>query len=177
MNPKVSQNLLDYCCIMLYDHASFNPHPTDNDSLVELFIRNSLKVKSTKQVRMYFENHLVGKSAIYNFPTKNVRKCVSIYNKLKKENIAYNGLIPISKVEASDIKDMRYLQYKILAFEVENNINGIKSFDDFLLRGLVFQSPAQPDHICHARIRTSKPKAIRTPITKIRTNLPKVQSS
>lgn len=61
MNRKGSQKLLEYCCIMLYDHASFNPHPTDNDSLVELFIRNSLKVKSTKQVRMYFENHLVGK--------------------------------------------------------------------------------------------------------------------
>ena len=117
------------------------------------------------------------KSAFYNFSTKNVRKCVYIYNKLKKENIAYNGLIPISKVEASDIKDMRYLQYKILAFEVENNINGIKSLDDFLHRGLVFQSFAHPDHICHTSSRNSIPKATQTPITKIRTNLPKVLSS
>ena len=98
------------------------------------------------------------KSAIYNFQTKNVRKCVYIYNKLKKENIAYNVLIPISKVEASDIKDMRYLQYKILAFEVENNINGIKSFDDFLHRGLIFKSPAHPDHIRHTSSRNSIPK-------------------
>ena len=125
MSFGTTQNLLDYCCIMLYDQTSFKPHPTDNHSLIELFIRNSLNVKSTKQVRVYFESHLTGKSQIFNFPSKQLRACIRFYNKLKKQNIAYNDMVLISRQEENDIQDVRFLQYKVLAFEVENHINGI----------------------------------------------------
>ena len=68
-----TQELLDYCCVMLYDYDNFDLDSINNSSLVEIFIRNSLKVKSTKQVRAYFEKHLADKSAIFGNTGKNVR--------------------------------------------------------------------------------------------------------
>ena len=172
MNLGATQKLLDYCCIMLYDQASFKPHPTDNDSLVELFIRNSLKVKSTKQVKVYFENHLAGKSEIFNFPSKQLRACIRFYNKLKKQNNAYSRMILISRPEENYIQDVRFLQYKVLAFEVENHINGIQSFDNFLSRSLVFQSPVSHSNLTDESSRDIKLNGTQTPTSKIRTNLP-----
>ena len=58
-------DLLAYCGILLHDRISIDPSEARDDSYIcELFVRNSLKVPSTSRVRQYFEEEIVGKSAI-----------------------------------------------------------------------------------------------------------------
>ena len=39
------------------------------------------------------------------------------------------------------MKDIRHIKYRILAYEVANNINGIQPFNSFFKQRLIFQTP------------------------------------
>ena len=49
MLQKRTQEKLDNCLVLLYDHAALPVDKIEYDTLVELFIRNSLKVPSTSK--------------------------------------------------------------------------------------------------------------------------------
>ena len=59
------QKILDYSLILLFDHSFLPLYAIQNRQLVEIFIRNSLKVPSISRVVEYFDNHILGKSAIF----------------------------------------------------------------------------------------------------------------
>ena len=92
---------------------------------MELFIRNSLQIPSTTRVKQYFQEHIKGKSAICEFGGSTPRQWCKFNNKPKKERIGYMHLIPFTRLEQSNIKDIRYVKCKILAYEVEHKINGL----------------------------------------------------
>ena len=83
-------------------------------------------------------------------------------------------MLEIANSERKQIKDYRLIQYKILAFEVDNRINGIKPFEKFLSQKLIIHSPAFPVGIHEPSNRSAQFTLIRTPKAKIRTNLPEV---
>ena len=122
MVSERSLEILDYCCILLHDRIQIEKKNLENDYLVELFIRNSLQIPSTTRVKQYFQEHINGKSAICEFDGSTPRQWCRFHNKLKKERNGYMHLIPFTKQEQSDIKDIRYVKYRILAYEVEHKI-------------------------------------------------------
>ena len=171
-----TQKLLNYCCIMLHDRAKFGYIEIPNDKLIELFIRNSLQVRSTSRVKEYFESHIAGRSVIYELTTRKVRKWARFHNSLRKRS-GYEFLVPLTPAEQSAIKDIRFVQYKILAYEVEHCINGIKSFDCFFQRRLTFTTPntygqrGEEENLRAEFIVTGSPDP------KIRSNLPQIKVS
>ena len=135
------RRLLDYCCILLHDHMTFTLGRVSNSFLIELFIRNSLKVSSTSQVIEYFENHVAQRSVIKKVGSSKLKDQIYFHNKLSKTNRLYYNLIPLTTVERGDMKDIRHIKYRILAYEVANNINGIQPFNSFFKQRLIFQTP------------------------------------
>ena len=170
-----NQKMLDYCCIMLHDRAELGCGAISNNLLVELFIRNSLQVLSTTRVVHYFENHIVGKSAICEFESPVARKWARFHNSLKKRP-GYELLHPFTKLEQSDIKDIRYVKYKILAYEIEHQINSIQTFDSFLKKKFIFNSPNLQEGQMNQPPQSRKFLAKRSPVPKIRDNLPQIKS-
>ena len=83
-------------------------------------------------------------------------------------------LIPFTQLEQSDIKDIRYVKYKILAYEVEHKINGLETFDKFLKKQIVFDSPNYLQHKGRQRKLNTKINETVIPNPKIRDNLPKI---
>ena len=141
MEEPPTQKLIDYCCIMLHDRVHLGYMRVSNDELVRIFIRNSLQVPSLTRITDYFEYHIAGKSAISTFGGGNyVRDWCRHYKRLIKQP-EYSNMIPLTKLEQSEIKDIRFIQYRILAYEVENNINGIENFDRFFQRNLKWKTP------------------------------------
>ena len=139
-----SQKLLDYCCILLHDHMKFDMGRVSNTVLIEFFIRNSLKVASTSKVKEYFENHVVHKSAIGEIKSNTIRDWIDFHNRLCKTRVGYNNLIPMSTKERRNIKDIRHIKYRILAYEVSNNVNGVQPFNIFFKKRLVTHTPNHP---------------------------------
>ena len=113
-----TQQLLDYCCILLHDRMTFTLDKVTNSFLIELFIRNSLKVESTSQVREYFENHVAHKSVLNKVGSNKLKVWKRFYNKLSKTNPLYANLVPLSTLERGNMKDIRHIKYSILAYEV-----------------------------------------------------------
>ena len=132
---------LDYCCIMLYDRVDLGYMEISYEKLVELFIRNSLQIPSTSRVKQYFEEHIRGKSAINEIQSNRVREWCRFHNMLKRQRTLYKLLIPLTKIEQQDIKDYRYVVFRILAYEIEHQINGIKNFDAFFREQIVVNTP------------------------------------
>ena len=132
MVSERTKEILDYCCILLHDRIQIEKKNLENDYLVELFIRNSLQIPSTTRVKQYFQENFNGKSAICEFDGSTPRQWCRFHNKLKKERNGCMHLIPFTKQEQSDIKDIRYVKYRILAYEVEHKINDLDTFDMFL---------------------------------------------
>ena len=146
----------------------------DNDTLVQLFIRISLKVPSLARVKQYFQEHLAYKSAIYEFHGGRVRDWARFQNKLKKQP-GYKKLVPFTRLEQNTIRDIRFVKYRILSYEVENNINGIQTFDFFIKKKFVAMSHANQDELkMHNLIRNSEFNANTPPRLALRDILPTV---
>ena len=172
-----TQSILDYCLVLLYDYAILPMACIDNDTLVQLFIRNSLKVPSLTRVRQYFQEHLACKSAIYEFHGGRVRDWARFHNRLKKRP-GYKKLIPFTRLEQDDIRDIRYVKYRILSYEVENNINGIQTFDFFINKKFIAMSPAIQDELKMDNLeRNSEFNANTPPRLALRDILPSVSKT
>ena len=72
MKAEYLQKILDYSLILLYDCSSLSKDAITNDMLIEIFIRNSLKVASIRRLVQYFEEHPCRKAAINEGPGRRV---------------------------------------------------------------------------------------------------------
>ena len=172
-----TQSILDYSLVLLYDYAILPMTCIDNDTLIQLFIRNSLKVPSLTRVRQYFQEHLAFKSAIYEFQGGRVRDWARFHNRLKTRP-GYKKLVPFTRLEQDDIRDIRYVKYRILSYEVENNINGIQTFDFFIKKKFIAMSPAIQDELKMDNLeRNSEFNANTPPRLALRDILPSVSKT
>ena len=56
---------------------------------------------------------------------------VRFHNNLKKRS-GHELMVPFTKHEQFDIKDIRFVEHRILAYEIVHEINDIQTFDSFL---------------------------------------------
>ena len=126
MISKSVRELLDNCLILLHDHATLPVTRIDDEALIKLFIRNALKIPSTKRLQEYFDKHVYMKSAIRENKGKRVRDWTKFHNGLKVRK-GYENIVPLTLKEQKSIKDARYIKYRILSYEVHHKINGLKS--------------------------------------------------
>ena len=129
---------------------------------------------STTRVVHYFEKHIVGKSAICEFESPVVRKWVRFHNSLKKRS-GYELLVPFTKLEQFDIKDIRFVKYRILAYEIEHKINDIQTFDTFLKKKIIFESPNLLERQRNNSRQNTNFNSTRSRFPKIRGNLPEIK--
>ena len=95
MKAEYLQKILDYSLILLYDCSSLSKDAITNDMLIEIFIRNSLKVASIRRLVQYFEEHLGRKSAINEGPGRRVLDWIKFHNALKRRP-GYEKIVPFT---------------------------------------------------------------------------------
>ena len=78
------QKFLDYSLILLYDYSSLSSHSVTKRKLIEIFIRNTLKVPRLTRLVQYFEVHIGKKSATQEGPGGSVREWFKFHNRLRK---------------------------------------------------------------------------------------------
>ena len=174
MKDEKFPKILDYSLILLYDCSSLSSHSITNRKLIEIFIRNSLKVPSLTRLVQYFEEHIGEKSATHEGPGSNVREWIKFHNRLRKRP-GYEKLVPFTTLERTSVKDIRFVKYKILSCEVQNSINGMQTFDFFNKKRFIIESPADPEML-NARVprENSGFNKCTLPKRKFRDNLPTV---
>ena len=175
MDSNNIQKVLDYSLILVYDYLSLSTDFVTTDKLIEIFIRNSLKIPGITRLVQYFEEHIGGKSAICEDQGRRIQDWVRYHNRLKKRP-GYEQLVPFSRMERDAIKDIRFVKYKIISYEVANNINGIKTFDFFDKQRFFLESPSTPDELKKREVqKNTKFNESTPPQRKLRDNLPDVR--
>ena len=137
MEKEYLQKILDYSLILLYDYLSHSNDAITNHMLIEIFIRNSLKVASITRLVQYFEEHLGGKSAINEGPGRRVLDWIKFHNALKRRP-GYEKIVPFTVLDRCVVKEIRFVKYRILSYEVENNINGTYTYVYFFSREAIY---------------------------------------
>ena len=114
------------------------------------------------------------KSAIRENKGKRVRDWTKFHNGLKVRK-GYENIVPLTLKEQKNIKDVRYIKYRILSYEVDQKINGLKSIDVFKDNTVI---TASPQNIMDLNVNEPREDSVayaRTPPQhKLRDNLPSV---
>ena len=138
MKTEFLEKILDYSLILLYDCSSLSKVAIKNDMLIKIFIRNSMKVASVRRLLVqYFEEHLGGKSAINEGPGRRVLDWIKFHNALKRRP-GYEKIVPFTVLDRCVVKEIRFVKYRILSYEVENNINGTYTYVYFFSREAIY---------------------------------------
>ena len=92
-----------------------------------------------------------------------------------KNRSGYEHIVHFTKAEQPLIKDIRFVKYKTLSYEIEHRLNNIRTFDSFLKKQLIFDSPQIFFGEKNTTTQNTQFNTKRSPSPKIRNNLPEIK--